>query len=106
MDPCVVEQFMNRVRVLLADDHAAIAEQIRALLETEFTVVGHVEDGFSLVRAADTLDPDVIVADICMPELDGIAAISAIKHRNPDARIVMLTIHDEPALIERAIDAG
>ena len=97
---------MLRPRVLLADDHAETAEQLRALLGPHFDVVGLVEDGAALVAAAARLSPDAIVADISMPGLDGIEACVRIRHSNPDARVVLVTVHREPILVERGLAAG
>ena len=84
---------MYRPRVLLADDHAQTAELLRMLLRTEFDVVALVEDGGALVSAAAQFLPDAIVADISMPILDGIEAAALICRRDPDARIVLVTVH-------------
>ena len=92
--------------VLLADDHAATAEQLRTLLAPHFEVVEIVEDGRALVAAEARLSPDAIVADISMPTLDGIEACALIRRRNPDARIVLVTVHSEPVLVERALAVG
>jgi DNA-binding NarL/FixJ family response regulator len=97
---------MKRARVLLADDHDAVAEQLRAVLETEFEVVGTVGDGEALLAAAAALRPDVIVADIAMPILDGIAAARQLLRRDPDARLVFVTVHDDPALVRQAFALG
>lgn len=96
----------SAARVLVADDHAAMANQLRALLEPEFDVVAIVRDGDTLLDAAAELAPDVIVCDIAMPGLDGIAATAEIRRRDPRARIVFVTVHDEPALIQQGLDAG
>lgn len=77
----------KRARVLLADDHPAVAKELCALLQTEFDVIATVGDGEALLAAAHALAPDVIVTDIAMPALDGIAAASEILRRNPAARI-------------------
>jgi DNA-binding NarL/FixJ family response regulator len=63
---------MSRPRVLLADDHRIVTEGLKSLLDEEFDVVGVVEDGFAMVAAALRLMPDVIVADISMPRLNGL----------------------------------
>ena len=84
---------MSRVRVLLADDHAATLRRWRGLLEPEFEIVGTVGDGESLVSEAERLAPDVIVTDVVMPGMSGIAAAGAILRRHPAARIVFATIH-------------
>ena len=97
---------MDRPRVVLAEDHARIAEQLRALLEPEFDVVATVADGFALLQAVDDAHPDVVVTDIVMPRLDGIAATVALLARRPDTRVVLVTVHDDPELAERGYAAG
>ena len=74
---------MSRPRVLLADDHRMVAEGVKRLLEVEFELVAVVEDGRELVEAAQRLRPDVIVADITMPHLNGIDALRQLKRVNP-----------------------
>ena len=97
---------MYRPRVLLADDHAQTAELLRTLLATEFDVVALVEDGRTLINAAARFSPDAIVADISMPVLDGIEAAALICRRDPDARIVLVTVNAERILVERGLAAG
>src|SRR5262249_32370738 len=83
----------NRPRVLLADDHRMVAEGLKGVLADEFEVVGVVEDGRAMVAAANKLQPDVIVADISMPHLNGIDALPRLKKDNPDIKVVFLTMH-------------
>ena len=97
---------MNRPRILLAEDHAGIAEELRKLLATEFDVVATVADGHALLRAADEARADVIVTDIVMPGLDGIAATVTLCARHPGTRVVLVTIHDDLELAERGYAAG
>jgi DNA-binding NarL/FixJ family response regulator len=97
---------MTRRRVLLADDHAQTMLLWRTLLEPEFDVVGTVNDGESLVQAADRLAPDVIVSDIVMPGMSGIAAAGAILRSQPGARIVFATVHADSALLRSSLAAG
>jgi len=96
----------ERPRVLLADDHRIVAEGLKSLLSPEFELVGVVEDGRALVEAAERLRPDVIVADITMPHLNGIDALAQLKERNEQVRVVVLTMHQEVAYVRRALDAG
>jgi DNA-binding NarL/FixJ family response regulator len=96
----------TRTRVLLADDHKGNAKLLRRLLQEEFDVIASVEDGQSLVQAAEALSPDVIVTDIAMPVLDGIAASAEILRRNPEARIVFVTVHHDPAMVARGLATG
>ena len=97
---------MKRPRILLADDHRLVAEGLQSLLLPEFELVGVVEDGRMLVEAARKLLPDVIVADIGMPKLNGLEALSQLKKENPQVKVVMLTMYREPAFARRAIEAG
>jgi DNA-binding NarL/FixJ family response regulator len=97
---------MTRPRVLLADDHRMVAEALKSLLEQEFELVAVVEDGSQLVETARRLRPDVIVADITMPHLNGIDALAQLKRDNPDVRVVILTMHKDAAYARRALDAG
>ena len=97
---------MLRPRIVLAEDHGEIAEQLRALLASEFDVVTIVADGQALLRAAEVAHPDVVVTDIVMPELDGIAATAALVAKRPDLRVVLVTVHDEPELVERGQATG
>jgi DNA-binding NarL/FixJ family response regulator len=97
---------MTRPRLLLADDHAETAELLRSLLQPECDVVAVVRDGPAMVSAAIRLSPDVIVSDISMPGLDGISAAAAILCRKPGIRIVLVTVHGDPILVERGLAAG
>lgn len=96
----------RRPRVLLADDHRETARQLRELLEPQFDVVAVVEDGHALVSSAARLSPDAIVADISMPGLDGIEASLLIRRNDPEARIVLVTVHSESVLVARGLAAG
>src|SRR5258705_7262665 len=97
---------MRRARVLLADDHRLVAEGLKSLLEEEFDLLGVVEDGRQLVETARRLRPDVIVADITMPHLNGIDALVQLKRDNPEVRLVFLTMHKDAAYARRALEAG
>ena len=97
---------MSLPRLVLADDHADTRNQLALLLQEDFEVVASVGDGQALVKAVELLSPDVIVTDISMPRLDGIAAAAVIRRKAPAARIVFVTIHDDPMIVERAFAAG
>jgi DNA-binding NarL/FixJ family response regulator len=97
---------VSRPRVLLADDHRLVAEGLKSLLSVEFELVGVVEDGRALVEAARKLRPDVIVADITMPHLNGIDALAQLKQDDEQVRVVFLTMHPEVAYARRALEAG
>ncbi len=97
---------MTKPSVLLADDHRMVAEGLKGLLAEEFELAGIVEDGRAMVKAARELRPDVIVADISMPHLNGIDALSHLKRDNPKVRVVFLTMHRDVAYARRALEAG
>lgn len=100
---------MNRIarpRVLLADDHRLVAEGLKSLLSADFDLVGVVGDGRALIDAARDLCPDVIVADIAMPRLNGLDALEPLQRDNPRVKVVFLTMHQEAAYARRALDAG
>jgi DNA-binding NarL/FixJ family response regulator len=97
---------MTRPRVLLADDHRVVAEGLKRLLEEDFELVGMVEDGRALVAAAKKLQPDVIVADITMPHLNGLDAMAQLKKENVHVKVVFLTMHQDPSYAQRALEAG
>ena len=97
---------MSKPRILLADDHRIVAEGLKSLLAEEFELAGLVEDGRALVKAARELRPDVIVADISMPHLNGIEALALLKQDNPAVRVVFLTMHRDTAYARRALALG
>ena len=97
---------MTRATVLLADDHSGNAALLRGVLQATYDVVGEVADGHALVAEAERLAPDAIVTDISMPGLDGIEAARHILAKNPDARIVLVTVHSARTLVERGLAAG
>jgi len=96
----------QRLRVLLADDHLMVAEALKSLLAPEFDLVGVVQDGRAMVEAAATLRPDVIVADITMPHLNGIDALILLRQRGDRVPVVFLTMHRDANFARRALDAG
>ena len=69
-------------------------------------VVGAVADGIALIDAAERLKPDVIVADISMPRLDGLSALIKMKEKQPGVKVVLITMYDEPCVARVALDAG
>jgi DNA-binding NarL/FixJ family response regulator len=97
---------MQRPRILLADDHAIVAEGLGRLLGERFDLVGTVGDGFALVEAAKRLRPAVIVADIDMPSLSGLDAIRQLIADGCTVQTVFLTMHAEPDLAAEALRAG
>src|SRR5215469_11129078 len=97
---------MRRSTVLLADDHTAMTEELQRLLESEFEVAGAVDNGRDLVEAAKRIQPDVIVLDISMRELNGIDAARQIRKDVPKARLVFLTMYADPSYVSAALRAG
>jgi DNA-binding NarL/FixJ family response regulator len=96
----------HRPRVLLADDHLIVAEALKSLLAQEFDLAGVVEDGRALVEAAGKLRPDVIVADVTMPHLNGIDALIQLRQSGDRVPVVFLTMHRDVSFARRALDAG
>ena len=97
---------MTRPRVLLADDHAIVAEGLKLLLKDHCELVGMVGDGPSLVASAIELRPDVIVADISMPGYDGLEAVRRIRAAGVESKIVILTMFADPDVADAAIASG
>ena len=83
-----------------------VAEALKSLLAGEFDLVGVVEDGLALVEAAGRLRPDVIVADVTMPRLNGIAALGRLRQEGNEVPVVFLTMHREVSFARRALEAG
>ena len=97
---------MRKIRVLLADDHQIFLEGLKGLLEPEFDLVGTVEDGRALVKEAERLMPDVIVADISMPLLNGIEAVRQIKNSDRRVKVIFLTMHPDVSFAALAFEVG
>lgn len=97
---------MAKTRVLLADDHRIVLEGLRGLLEEEFDLVGQALDGRELLQRARELNPDVIVADISMPLLNGIDAVRQLRDEGNEVRVVFLTMHPDLTYATRALEAG
>jgi DNA-binding NarL/FixJ family response regulator len=90
----------------MADDHKMVIEGLRHILESEFEMVGTVEDGRALLEASNKMRPDVIVADISMPMLNGIEAVRQIKKDDPHTKVVFLTMHPDVSYATEAFEAG
>ncbi|HEY6291597.1 MAG TPA: response regulator transcription factor [Terriglobia bacterium] len=97
---------MSRTKVLLADDHTLLLEAFKGLLEPEFEVVGTVGDGRALLKAAQTLNPDVIVLDISMPLLNGLDAAEQLKAKSPRTKLIFLTMNPDPDMALEAFRVG
>ncbi len=98
----------ERIRVMLVDDHAVVRRGLRGFLELldDIEVVGEAEDGRAAVAAVGRLEPDVVLMDLVMPELDGIGAIAGIKAARPETEIVALTSFIEEDKVTAALEAG
>lgn len=98
---------MSEGRVLVADDEDLVREAVRELLEAYgFDIVGEAEDGSDAVRLADELRPDVVLMDMRMPVMDGIAATAEIRGKFPDVQVIMLSAYDDPGFQRGAEEAG
>jgi DNA-binding NarL/FixJ family response regulator len=95
-----------RARILLADDHKGMRERATRLLEPEFEVVGAVADGSALLEAVLKMKPDVCVIDISMPVICGIEAATQLKKSGSAAKIIFLTVHEDPDFVQAALEAG
>jgi DNA-binding NarL/FixJ family response regulator len=96
----------RRPRLLLADDHPLFLEGVRRLLEKTYDVVGTVADGKALITAAQNLRPDIIVVDISMPEMNGLAAAQNIRKTVPSAKFIVLSVHSDQAYVSEAFRVG
>lgn len=96
------------VRIVIVDDHPLVAEGIQAILETydDLTVVGTLSNGADAVAQVESLAPDVMLLDLNMPRIGGIAATEMILERRPGTRILILSMHDSPEYISAALDHG
>jgi DNA-binding NarL/FixJ family response regulator len=98
----------NKLKVMLVDDHALVRRGFRRMLEDEpsFQVVGEASDGLEAVQCAEQLQPDVIVMDCALPQINGIEASRRILAKRPETAILMLSMHSEDTLIRQALEAG
>lgn len=96
------------IRVLLADDHALMREGLHALLSADpgISVIGGVHSGREAVRETERLNPDIVVMDIAMPDMNGIEAVWLIHAKRPATRVIMLSMHATSEHVYRAFDAG
>jgi two-component system, NarL family, response regulator NreC len=95
-----------RPRVILADDHAMVAEGLGRLIGEVADLVGQVTDGRQLVDGARRLKPDIVVSDVSMPVMSGLDALRQLKAEGSHARFIFLTAHTEPQLAAEALGAG
>lgn len=97
---------VKRTRLLIADDHALFAAGLRGLLETDFDVVGAVEDGRALLSVAESLLPDIVLLDITMPLLNGLEAARQLRRNLPEIKLIFVTRHDDNVYVNQAFAAG
>ena len=97
---------MSLPRLILADDHRIVIDGLRSILTPEFDLVGIVEDGRELVETATRLQPDIIVADISMPHLNGLDAVAQLKRLGCQAKVVFLTMHKDATYAAKALEMG
>lgn len=96
----------SRPRILIGDDHQLVLERVAALLRSDFEIIGTARNGRELVAEAMRLEPDVVVADISMPEVDGIQAAYQLRERGSKAKLVFLTIHVEDEFVKACFAEG
>jgi len=96
------------IRVLIADDHAVLRAGLRLLLDAQddMDVVGEAADGAEALKLTREKRPHVVLLDLAMPGQGGPATISAMRQASPDTRVLVLTMHDDPAYVRAVLDAG
>jgi DNA-binding NarL/FixJ family response regulator len=99
---------MKKLRILLVDDHALVRRGEKGLLHTQrgWRVVGEAKNGTEAVKKARKLKPDVAIVDISMPDLDGLEVIRQIREAVPNAKSLVLTMHESEQMVRRALEAG
>jgi len=99
---------VGKIRILIADDHGIVRKGLRLQLEQQesFEVAGEASDGREAVCLAEELAPNVIIMDIAMPNLNGIDAAAQMVKRNPDTKVIMLSMHSDESYLTRALTAG
>ena len=97
-----------RLRIAIVDDHPMVAEGIQSILESydDIEVVGTLNGGRAVIEELDTLNPDVILMDLNMPDLGGLSATEIVLEQRPGTRIVILSMHDSPEYISSALNHG
>jgi CheY-like chemotaxis protein len=96
----------KRPRVLLAEDHEGVAKAVSRVLAQECDVVGNVPDGGAVLEAVQRLQPDLIVLDLNLPNVNGLEACRRITQVNPHAKIIVLTAMNDPGVRQQCLDVG
>ena len=96
----------GRVRILVADDHRAMLETLVGMLSSDFDIVAAVGDGLAAVTQAEHLEPDLLVLDIAMPGLNGIAAAAQLKRRGSTAKVVFVTNMRDREFMQESLALG
>ena len=97
------------IRILIADDHAIVRAGLRALIHSEsatMELVGEATGGYETIELVEKVQPNVLVLDLSMPDLDGISVTKKIASQSPDLKILILTLHEDEALLRAALKAG
>ena len=97
---------LSGLHIVLADDHKAMLERVKGLLKSQFADVEAVENGQALVDLTRSSNPDVVIVDIEMPGINGIEAVRQIRKSGSTAKIVFLTVHEDPDMVPLCFEAG
>jgi DNA-binding NarL/FixJ family response regulator len=99
---------MNKLRILVADDHELVRHGIRGILRTRrgWRVIGEAANGQEAVEKTHKLKPDVAILDVSMPDLDGLQATRQIRETSPNTKVVVLTMHESDQMVHRVLEAG
>jgi DNA-binding NarL/FixJ family response regulator len=100
------ESMVNKIRIVLADDHREMVAIVRSTLGEEFEIVAAVEDGRRALDAVLALDPDVLITDISMPEMDGLQLAGQMKRSHCRTKIIFLTMHQDSYFVDAAMSLG
>jgi len=99
---------MKAIKVMMADDHLMVREGVKALLEIDgdIKVISQANDGVECLKILEEVNPDVLLLDINMPKLDGLAVLETVKHTKPNIKVIVLTIHNEGNYLYNAYEKG
>jgi DNA-binding NarL/FixJ family response regulator len=99
---------MDKIKILLVDDHTIVRKGLRSILEKEsrIKIVGESEDGREAIKNAEALQPDIVLMDIAMPDLNGLEATRQLKKRYSEMKIIILSMHSNEEYVLQALQAG